>query len=485
MLKSIKMLFGLVMVAVLLVSCADNNNATEPVNGGVATDQITQTETVMETPTEAVMTEAVATEPVDMTATEAATAEGTAEGTGVAVEMPTGEVDCMDAQQGDQITMLYQWSGLEEENFNRIIQPLVDTCGIVIAPESSRDQALLDTRVQAGTPPDIAFYNVTQLNQYSDILIPMDQLGANTDNYASFWRDIGTVNDAWLGLPVKADPKTLIWYSPARFEEAGYAVPETWADLEALVDQMVADGKVPWSMGFESGDSTGWTGTDFVEDILLVKQGPQYIMDIIDGTVPYSDDGVREAYEIYGKWATDAAYTVGGAQGTVSTSFTDAIHIAFSDPPEAMMVKQSGFAGAEIQSTYPDFVYGTDYDFFGVPEAQGLQGGSDWMMAFNDTPAIRALVTYLTSDYGGQMWAYVGFDTTPNQAGTNSYSDEALLKRGQLLANTEGFVPDIGDSIPGGFGSEEFRGITDYVNGGDLGPILDSLAQVQADAVGQ
>ncbi len=482
--KSIKMFFGLVMVAVLLVSCADNNNATEPVNGGVATDQITQTETVMETPTEAVTTEVV-----DMTATEAATAEGTAaataEGTGVAVEMPTGEVDCMDAQQGDQITMLYQWSGLEEENFNRIIQPLVDTCGIVIAPESSRDQALLDTRVQAGTPPDIAFYNVTQLNQYSDILIPMDTLGANSDNYASFWRDIGTVNNAWLGLPVKADPKTLIWYSPARFQEAGYEVPKTWADLEALVDQMVADGKVPWSMGFESGDATGWAGTDFVEDILLVKQGPQYIMDIIDGTVPYNDAGVKEAYEIYGKWATDPAYTVGGAQGTVSTSFTDAIHIVFSDPPEAMMVKQSGFAGGEIQSTYPDFVYGTDYDFFGVPEAQGLQGGSDWMMAFNDTPAVRALVKYLSSDYGGQMWAYVGFDTTPNKAGTNSYSDEALLKRGQLLANTEGFVPDIGDSIPGGFGSEEFKGITDYVNGSDLGPILDSLAQVQADAVGQ
>jgi len=44
-------------------------------------------------------------------------------------------------------------------------------------------------------------------------------------------------------------------------------------------------------------------------------------------------------------------------------------------------------------------------------------------------------------------------------------------------------VPDIGDSIPGGFGSAEFTGITDYVNGGDLDTILDDLAGVQAEAL--
>ncbi|RIK32739.1 MAG: hypothetical protein DCC52_04980, partial [Chloroflexi bacterium] len=62
--------------------------------------------------------------------------------------------------------MLYQWSGQEEEKLNQILKPLVDACGLVIKPESTRDQALLDTKVQAGTPPDIAFWNVTQLTQY-------------------------------------------------------------------------------------------------------------------------------------------------------------------------------------------------------------------------------------------------------------------------------------------------------------------------------
>jgi len=51
------------------------------------------------------------------------------------------------------------------------------------------------------------------------------------------------------------------------------------------------------------------------------------------------------------------------------------------------------------------------------------------------------------------------------------------------LANTQGFTPDIGDSIPGGFGSAEFKALTNYVNGQDVQPLLDSLAKVQKDAL--
>lgn len=401
-------------------------------------------------------------------------------------EVPVvSDIDCTGVTPGDTVTMLYQWSGEEEAQLTEILTPWMEACGVTVSPESTRDQALLDTRVQAGTPPDLTFWNVTQLSQYKDILVPMNTLGANAANYAGYWQDIGTIDGTWLGLPVKADPKTLIWYSPAAFEAAGYTVPTTWEGLEALVDQMAGDGNVAWSMGFESGDATGWTGTDFVQDILLVKQGPAYVNSVIAGDIAYNDAGVREAYEIYGKWAMDPAYTVAGAEGTLSTGFNDAILKVFSDPPEAFMVKQSGFASGTLLGTYPDKVYGVDYDFFGVPGAQGLQGGSDWLMVFNDTPAVRSLIVYLSSNAGGEKWAEVGFALTPNAAGNSSYVTEEAMKKAELLSSATGFTPDIGDSIPGGFGSAEFTGITDYVNGGDLTTILDTIAAAQADAMAQ
>lgn len=405
-----------------------------------------------------------------------------------AAEQPTkapstgAEIDCMGAKAGDELTMLYQWSGAEEERLNEILKPLVEACGIVLKPESTRDQALLDTKVQAGTPPDVAFWNVAQLVQYQDKLVPMDQLGAHRENYADFFVDPGTINGKWLGLPVKADIKTIIWYSPAVFEAKGYTVPKTWEELEALVEQMVANGDVPWSMGLESGDATGWTGSDFIQDILLVKQGPQYVLDLIAGKIPYNDAGVQEAYEIYGKWAKDPKYTVGGAQGTLSTGFLDAIYKVFSDPPEAMMVKQSGFAGGEIAKKYPDLKYGVDYDFFPVPGAKGLQGGADWLMAFSDKPAVRALVAYLSSSLGGANWAKASFDLSPNKGAAGNYVDPALIKKGEALANTQGFTPDIGDTIPGGFGKAEWTAIVNFLNGADLLEQLAAAAAVQAEA---
>ncbi len=116
-------------------------------------------------------------------------------------------------------------------------------------------------------------------------------------------------NGNWVAVGVKADPKTIVWYSPVNFDATGYSVPTTWDDFTALADQMVADGNVPFSMGFESGDATGWTASDFIQDILLTTQGPDFVNGIIDGTVSYDDPGVAEAYQIYSNWATDPAYS--------------------------------------------------------------------------------------------------------------------------------------------------------------------------------
>ncbi len=334
--------------------------------------------------------------------------------------------------------MLYQWSGQEEASLNTILKPLVDACGITLKPESTRDQGLLDTRVKAGTPPDVAFWNVTQLVQYKDMLKPMDSLGASKDAYIPGAIIRASLTELGCGLPVKTDLKTIIWYSPANFQALGYTVPTTWDELNTLVEKMVADGKVPWSMGFESGDATGWTGSDFIQDILLVQQGPDYVNNIINGTVPYNDPGVKQAYQTYGKWASDAKYTVGGAKGTLSTNFNDAILKVFSDPPEAMMVKQSGFASGTILGQYPNDKYGTDYDFFVIPGAKGLQGGSDWMMAFSDKPAVKALVTYLSSAEGGKNWAAANFGLSPNKGATGNFTDPSLKKLADAFYTTCG-----------------------------------------------
>jgi alpha-glucoside transport system substrate-binding protein len=107
------------------------------------------------------------------------------------------------------------------------------------------------------------------------------------------------------------------------------------------------------------------------------------------------------------------------------------------------------------------------------------------MMAFSDKPAVKAVFAYLSSQAGGSAWAETGFDVSPNALAEEAYTDEALKKRAQLLYQAEALVPDIGDSIPGGFGTAEWAAIINYVNGGDLDQSLSQAAAVQAEATGQ
>jgi alpha-glucoside transport system substrate-binding protein len=311
----------------------------------------------------------------------------------------------------------------------------------------------------------------------------LSTVGAAKDNYASFWIDLGSANGTWYAIPVKADIKSIIWYSPAQFEAFGYTVPTTWEELDALVEKMVADGNVPWSMGFGSDAATGWTGSDFVQDILLAQQGPDYVMSLISGETPYDDAGVVQAYQTYAKWASDPKYTVGGADGTVNTGFLDAIYKVFSDPAEAMMVKQSGFAGGEVVKQYPNLKYGVDFDFFAFPGAQGMQGGADYLMAFSDSPATKAMIAYLTGAKGAETWATVGFDLSPNKLANGKYADAQLAKKAEALANAAGFTPDLGDTIPAPFGEAEWKALIETVQGGDIPTALAAAAAAQAEAL--
>src|SRR5258706_12920809 len=107
------------------------------------------------------------------------------------------------------------------------------------------------------------------------------------------------------------------------------------------------------------------------------------------------------------------------------------------------------------------------------------------MMAFSDKPAVKALVAYLSSADGGANWAKATFGLSPNKGASGNYTDAALQKLDKALTNSRGFTPDIGDTIPGGFGSAGWKALVDYLNGGDLQKDVDGAAAVQASALGK
>jgi alpha-glucoside transport system substrate-binding protein len=390
-------------------------------------------------------------------------------------------IDCM-GSEGSTLSVMASWAGEEEETFRSIIAPLLDTCSITLNYEGTRDMnTLLPTRVEGGNPPDIAvFANPGALKSFADNLVPLTDLGVNADNYSESWQALGTVNGSWLGLPVKTDVKSLVWYSPVAFEAGGYTVPATWDEFVALMDQMVADGgPAPLAMGFESGGATGWTATDFVQDILLRTQGADYVAGLTTGETPWNDQGVIDAWTTYVDWANK--YGAGGADGAITTAFGDAILQPFQDPAEAWMVKQSGFAGsATIQPNFADYVYGEDFAFFVLPgqgeEAPPMQVSGDILGAFTNTPAVQALVAFLSSPEGATAWAAAGFDLSPNSAvDMAAYANPISADKAATLAESSGVSYDVGDLLVPAAGQAEFDGITAAVGGADVTETLNNI----------
>jgi alpha-glucoside transport system substrate-binding protein len=398
------------------------------------------------------------------------------------------DVECY-GSEGSEISILGIWAGEEEETFRAIISPVLDACELTLNYEGTRDlSTILDTRVQGDDAPDIAsMANVAALTTYADQLVSLTDLNVNADNYNESWQALGSVDGDWVGLPVKTDIKSLVWYSPISFEIAGYEVPATWDDMVALMDQMNEDGDIPaLAMGFESGGATGWTATDFVQDILLRTQGAEFTNGLATGATHWDDPGVVEAWEIYANWVENYG---GGADAAITTPFADAILQPFTDPPEAWMVKQSGFAGsATIQPNFEDYVYGEDFAFFVLPTADGepveMQVGADFMAAFNNTPAVQAVIAYLSSAEGASAWAASGFDLTPNSAvDLESYSSPISADKAAALGAAPGVSFDVGDLITSG--QVEFDGITAVVGGADAAETLAAVQeQVASDMMG-
>ncbi len=158
--------------------------------------------------------------------------------------------------------------------------------------------------------------------------------------------------------------KSLVWFVPEKFEEAGYEVPETMEDLKALTEQIVEDGGVPWCIGLGSGAATGWPATDWVEDMMLRVNPPEVYDQWVANEIPFNDPQVIAAIEEYGWFARNDAFVDGGSAAVATTDFRDSPQGLFGFPPKCYMHRQASF----IPTFFPEGTeVGTDVDFFYFP----------------------------------------------------------------------------------------------------------------------
>ena len=394
---------------------------------------------------------------------------------------------------GQTLTIFGPWRGEDQALVESMLAYFSAASGVKVNYSSSENyeqQIVIDT--QAGSPPDIAV--LPQPGLIAD-LVKKGFVAPLGDETAQWLRDNYAAGDSWVSLgsypgpdgktqlyafPYKIDVKSLVWYSPDNFADAGYKVPETMEDLKALTDQIVADGGTPWCIGLGSGGATGWPATDWVEDMMLRTQPADVYDKWVTHAIPFNDPAVVAAIDEFGWFAKNDKYVAGGAAAVASTDFRDSPKGLFSSPPQCYLHKQASF----IPSFFPEGTkVGQDADFFYFPAYAGKDLGKPVLgagtLAFitRDSEAARAFIAWLETPIAHEVWmAQSGFLTPFKGANADVYGSEPLKKQGQILLNATTFRFDGSDLMPGAVGAGTFwTGMVDYVGGKSAQEVADTI----------
>lgn len=396
---------------------------------------------------------------------------------------------------GQSVTISGPWLSPEADRFDNLLAYFEAATGAdatYTGSDSFEQQIVIDA--EAGSAPNIAVFpqpGLAAVMAGNGLLTPLgdDMAGWVTDNFAagSSWVDLGTYadadgNDQFYGFFFNVNVKSLVWYVPENFEDAGYDVPTTMEELIALSDQIVADGETPWCIGLGSGAATGWPATDWVEDLLLRTQPPEVYDGWVTNEIPFTDERIVGAIETFGQFARNDDYVMGGAGAVATTDFRDSPTGMFSSPPGCYMHRQASF----IPAFFPEgTVVGEDADFFYFPSyseadlGNPVLGGGTLMAVTDPSDATMAFMEFLQTPFAHEIMMAQGGFLTPH-AGVNldAYETDTLRGQGEILLGATTFRFDGSDLMPGAIGAGTFwTGMVDYAGGADAADVAAAIQE--------
>jgi alpha-glucoside transport system substrate-binding protein len=371
-----RLLVALFVLALVAAACSSDDGASDTT--AAATDETTTTAAA-----------------VDETTTTAAAVD----------ETTTTEAPMVDLA-GTSVTVFSSEDGVDEATgIQRALDVFAAETGIEITHTGARDFSdQINAQAVGGNPPDIGMF--PQPGKVKDFasqgyLLPLDPAvdAAVRPQWPAGTLETYSVDGVAYALQTKTDLKSIVWYNTQVFADGGYEIPTTLTELFDLSNRMIADGQTPWCIGIESGPATGWTFTDWMEDMMLRLEGPEAYDEWTSGVLKFSDPRVVAVGQaILDVWNTPGnTYAAGG-------SIAATAHSADNGPPLAdgtcAMVRQASFFAAflpEGTPVGPDGVVNTFYFPAADASSSPVLTAGNSAAAFRDAPEVWAVMEYLGS----------------------------------------------------------------------------------------
>ncbi|WP_405900094.1 carbohydrate ABC transporter substrate-binding protein [Streptomyces sp. NBC_00727] len=297
-----------------------------------------------------------------------------------------------------KVTILGPWTDAQEQQFKDVL----DGFGIPYAYQgTAATREVLLAEVQAGDPPDIAILpGVGELVEYADEGRLKSLTGLyEPEEYGRPWlpEAEGMAKDLWV--PLKVDLKSIVWY---REGETPRSSP---APLDAWCAAMGDDG------------SSGWPGSDWIEDLLLQQAGPVLYARWATGDLKWTADHVVTA------WTTWAGLLAQGSRARREAILKD----DHRGPAGGHGLLFGGGCSLEHQGSFARSFYGDHRDRAAFTDSAPLLPGgrytvkahevsADFAALFGDGDRARALIRRLTSEKAQEEWGRRGGVFSANSA---------------------------------------------------------------------
>jgi alpha-glucoside transport system substrate-binding protein len=394
---------------------------------------------------------------------------------------------------GGTVSIWAVWSGTEQNDFQQVLNDFQNKTGVSGQFQSKGDQlpTVLGTAISGGAPPDVAV--LPQPGLLHDLvakgaLKPIDNLVSGTINsdYSTTWKDLATDGGKLYGVYFKAANKSTVWYNVKTFNDAGVKPPATFDDWTKDNSTLKQFGTAPFAM---CGGS-GWTLTDWFENVYLRTAGVDKYNALALHNIPWTDPSVTQAFQVLQKIFGDPTNMVGGVPHAVSTPFPDCVSDAFGTNPRAAQLFEADFVATNIPTVNSSLQPQTGYDFFPFPSINGspssVSAGGDVAVMLRDTPQAEALIKYLASPDAGAVWAHLGGFTSPNKRVSTSVYPDAVTRKSaeQLITAGDNVVFDMSDRAPAAFGGTagqgEWADLQNWLR--NVNDISGTQAKLEADA---
>jgi alpha-glucoside transport system substrate-binding protein len=364
----------------------------------------------------------------------------------------------------EAIVVFGPYRGAEADRLVDSLEEYAENAGVEIRYTGSTDFVTdLRRRIESADAPDVALIPqpglVAQLVDDGSIF-PLDEPTTRqlVDNYDAEVSEIAEFDGIDYAVPFRRTMKSVVWFRRDVFEAEGWALPTTLDELETL-SARIAEGDrqiAPWCFAMNAGDATGWAATDWIEDLVVRRQGPDLYDAWTTGAVEFAAPEIEAAFVEFRDLVLQPGRVAGGVVDVVSKRVDRAWEPLLDSDPGCAMYRQADFAigwmpnGTKVG---PD----ESLDWFALPGVDAddppLVFGGDEIVQFDDRPEVNGLMAFLASADAGTPWVRSGgFLSAKSSISEEEYPE---FERGFIaaLATSPVQVFDASDQMPPDIGS--------------------------------